>query len=296
MSALAMGRRVNPGLVSSEIPLGTGFSVAPCTEVGPLSDLPLTQEQFRVDDLGGGRGSWPLERDWRHLRENDGMNVLERAFASLRDYGVRRTAQSALSVIEDRVFELRYETDTLRTVDKEDLNPSSPNRFEAVYYAPTRGRAFKKLLEKFTVPRDSTFVDLGSGKGKVLMLAAQLGFRRIVGVDFSPELCRIAEQNVLKYGRRAPLRSEIKVVLSDVAEYAIQDDECVFFLANPFGPSVIQQLAKNMRASLDRVPRRIWIIYRHPLHRNILEAGLELVALGHDAYGPIESIFYSNQN
>jgi len=248
-----------------------------------------------VDDSGGGREPWPPQRDWRHLWENDGMNVLERAFASLRDYGVRRTMQSALSVIEDGVFELRYGTDTLRTVSLEDLNPSRGNRSEASHYAPTRGRAFRKLLEKFTVPRDSTFVDLGSGKGKVLMLAAQLGFRRIVGVDFSPELCRIAEQNVLKYRRRAPLHSEIKVVLSDVTEYAIQDDECVFFLANPFGPSVMQQLAKNIRTSLDRAARRIWIIYRHPLHRNILEAGLELVELGHDAYGPIESLFYSNQ-
>lgn len=224
------------------------------------------------------------------------MNAFDRAVGSLRTYGVRRTLESALSVVEDRVFELRYGTDTLRTVNKEALNPSSANQSEAEYSCPTRGRAFRRLLQKFAVPRDGTFVDLGAGKGKVLLLAARYGFKRVVGVEFSPELSRIAQQNAVKYGRHMPPGSVIQVVCLDVVDYAIQDDERVFFIFNPFGASVMQHVAKNIRASLDRAPRRIWIIYRQPNHKNVLEADLELVQLSHDMYGPIESLLYSNQS
>jgi len=225
------------------------------------------------------------------------INLLERAVGSIRQFGVRRTMQSALSIIEDQIFELRYGTDTLRTVNKEALNASSENQPEAEYYCPTRGRAFRKLLLKCAVPRDRTFVDLGAGKGKVLLLAARYGFKRVVGVEFSPELYRIAQENAKKYGQHLSSRSTINIVLSDVVNYPIQDDECVFFMFNPFGASVMRRIAKNISTSLDRTPRRIWIIYGHPTHRNVLEAAdLQLIELARYVYGPIAFFLYSNQD
>jgi SAM-dependent methyltransferase len=224
------------------------------------------------------------------------MSVFDRAVGSLREYGVRRTAQSALSVIEDRIFELRYGTEILGAVNREELNPSSANQSEAEYYVPTRSRAFRRLLREFAVPRDRTFVDLGAGKGMVLLLAARYGFTRTVGVEFSPGLCRIAKANVVKFRRHLPPRSEIEIVCSDVVDYTIEDDQCIFFMFNPFGASVMQQVVKNIRTSLERTPRKIWIIYMHPKHRGVLEAGLGAVEVARCTYGPIESVLYSRES
>jgi hypothetical protein len=47
--------------------------------------------------------------------------------------------------------------------------------------------------------QDFTFIDLGSGKGRVLLMAAAYGFKRIIGVEFMPELHRVAEENIRKY-------------------------------------------------------------------------------------------------
>src|ERR1700733_6367017 len=58
--------------------------------------------------------------------------------------------------------------------------------------------------------RRFSFVDVGSGKGRALLLAMDYPFREILGVELSPELDRIARANVARYtgGRpRGPVSS-----------------------------------------------------------------------------------------
>lgn len=61
---------------------------------------------------------------------------------------------------------------------------------------------FRALMASLSAPVDElTFVDLGAGKGRAMLLASELPFRRIVGVEFSPELCDVARRN-LRTNRR----------------------------------------------------------------------------------------------
>ena len=63
-------------------------------------------------------------------------------------------------------------------------------------YFPTRARHIKKILKTQIFPSKSVFVNIGSGKGRNLLIASQFNFKRVVGIEFSKEFCEIAKKNV----------------------------------------------------------------------------------------------------
>ena len=103
------------------------------------------------------------------------------------------------------------------------------------------------------------------------MIAAQFGFRKVVGIDFSEPLCRIALRNIEKFCGNRKLDSEVSIIHSDVVEYAIQKDETVFFLYDPFNAIVLAQLLRNIGQSLADHPREIHLIYNSPEYHGIME-------------------------
>ena len=113
----------------------------------------------------------------------------------------------------DRAFDAERQIDTAAWVRTPDLVTESPNRRFAVRYQPSSVEEFSGLMAKLDVDhREFVFVDYGSGKGKVLMLAADLPFKRIVGVEFSPPLERIARENIAMLGADA---ARIETVVMD---------------------------------------------------------------------------------
>lgn len=197
-------------------------------------------------------------------------NTIERLIQSLKNRGLARTIESGLSVLEDIIFDLRYRTDTVRRVSLDDLTVVGKTKDEANPYHPTRGRVFRKVMSQLSFPPDSVFVDFGSGKGKMLMLASRLGFKRVVGVEFSPELCAIAEKNI-KTWFKAYGQSEIQVVCCDAGDYPVQGNENIFFMFNPFGAAVMQLVIGNITSSLNRHPRKVWMVYGDPSERAVIE-------------------------
>jgi SAM-dependent methyltransferase len=126
-------------------------------------------------------------------------------------------------------------------------------------------------MRDLALPGGSVFVDFGCGKGRVLMMAARYGFRRVVGVDFSGELCRIARRNLEIFRRRAGGSVEFEVVESDAVAYRFRDDENVFYLFNPFDAVVLRQILERIDESRRRVPRPVWLIYYYPLCGEMIE-------------------------
>jgi len=186
-----------------------------------------------------------------------------RFMRSMREQGFRRTFQSALNICEDWLFDWRYGTDTVSRIYQADLEFDHPNKKSAHPYIPNRGRSFNKLMAAIALPRGGIFVDYGSGKGKILMLASRFGFRRVVGLEFSEELHRVALSNVKKYQARTGCQS-IEPVLGDASRYVLRDDENVLFFFNPFEQDVLDGCLGQIESSLARNPRHIWVIYFDP--------------------------------
>lgn len=199
------------------------------------------------------------------------MNPIVWARDSIKRRGLLRTSQIAGSTACDFLFDLRYGTDTRRWVDAEELDTDSENKAHAVHYQATKARPFLKLLRSLGLPKDSVFVDFGSGKGRVLLLAAFHGFKRVVGVEFSPQLCALARRNIAAFSKVAAVGSPIDVVEADATRFEIGADLNVFYLYNPFDPPVLSKVLDNLRRSVEATPRQLWLIYNTPKHHELIE-------------------------
>jgi SAM-dependent methyltransferase len=193
-----------------------------------------------------------------------------RTAESLRSRGTRATTQAVLAAVGDYTFDWRFGTDTRRSVSLSTLQINSDNRRHGVDYSATKPRVFAKFLARTPVDRSGTFVDLGCGKGRVLLLAAEHGFRRAVGVEFSPELCRVARSNIAAYCRRRRSATSFAVQESDVTRFSMRDDEAFFFLFNPFDLVVMKAVLDRLEASLRRAPRRAALLYYNPICAEIM--------------------------
>ncbi len=196
----------------------------------------------------------------KRLRARAVDSVFLRPLGSVREHGIRRTFQSVLSVCEDALFEMRYGLDTSAQVEQADLAVDSDNKQFAGRYQATRVRHFRVLMRQLSLPHQSAFVDFGSGMGRVLLLASQYDFKRIVGVEYSPELCTIARSNLAAFSAKTGLGGNIEIDQADAAEYKIEGDYNVFYINNSFDLPVFEKVLVNIRESLDQRSRRTWLI------------------------------------
>ncbi len=193
------------------------------------------------------------------------------AVESIRARGFGTTLKIVFNTIEDSLFDWRYGTETGRAVDSDQLDSALANREHAVRYKATKARPFVALLRHLDLPQGSTFVDVGSGKGRVLLLAAQHGFKRVMGVEFSAPLCEQARRNIEIFRARVQPLSPIEVVQADITRHEWRGDENVFFLYNPFDAVILAQFVERLKQSVAAHPRAVWLVYSAPLHAAVLE-------------------------
>jgi SAM-dependent methyltransferase len=99
-----------------------------------------------------------------------------------------------------------------------------------------------------------TFIDVGCGRGKALILAHEAGFQNLIGVEFSSALCRSAKRNLAKLEIPAAIHCQ------DATKFHFPDESCIVFFYNPFGADLMQQVLAN----IGNGPRRL--VYVTPLH------------------------------
>lgn len=207
---------------------------------------------------------------------------------SLRSRGVRGTIQRLRRLVAlrhaekrkaraDRRFDEERGVDTAAWVRVPDLDTESSNRTYAVRYQPSSVDEFALLMGKLHVHHhDFTFVDYGSGKGRVLMLAAAYPFKRIIGVEFAESLDRIAHRNIATLGADA---SRIQTIVADATSFEPPPDPLVLYFFNPFGVPVLRPVLERVRASLESDPRPAYIVITGPpeLSEVVAEVGFERV-------------------
>jgi predicted RNA methylase len=198
------------------------------------------------------------------------MKAITWAVNSVRGRGFVETMKVAASVVVDLSFDLRHGTSTMRRVNVQDFGAVGDKLAHSRNYVATKARPLWILLSSLDLPRNSGFVDLGAGKGRVLLIAAQYGFRNVVGVEFSPKLCEYARRNIQIFRERCRSATEIDIVQSDASTYPIQPDQNVFFMFNPFGAVVMTQVLANLCRSVETAPRGIWLIYNTPIHHDLI--------------------------
>jgi len=109
-----------------------------------------------------------------------------------------------------------------------------------------------------------TFLDMGSGKGRMLFVAAEYPFRKVVGVEFAEDLQEQALDNIKRYKHSRRRCAEIESVLADAAEVGFPEGNLVVYLFNPFGPEVMGRMLANLERSLEGRPRHVIVLMLWP--------------------------------
>jgi hypothetical protein len=176
----------------------------------------------------------------------------------------------------DESFDAQFGVDTSRAILPSDLCIVSNARKWGVHYAPTETGLFEKMMEYVRADlRDYTFVDLGSGKGSVLLRASEYPFRKIIGVEYSRSLVDIANTNIARYRSSTQRCCDIKCVCGDARDFTVPSEPIVLYLFNPFQGKVMDEVVKRLKESLRQRPRDLWLIYLVPWeHRKFKRTGL----------------------
>ncbi len=174
----------------------------------------------------------------------------------------------------DRSFDRRFMVDTAGTEEIEYLTAEAAlkqhgNRYEPV--KPSDLRALIGMLAPLET-RAFDFVDLGSGKGRALFVAAEFPFRRCVGVEFAKELHDVAVRNIGSYKSEARRCSDIRSVHADAAAFEFPLHPMVCFVNNPFGETLIAEMARRIDESARSAPRACFLVYLHANYPRSIDA------------------------
>lgn len=169
-------------------------------------------------------------------------------------------------------FDLKYGTETSGIIKPRSLDIPDEMVLHAIRYQTAIVEVFLDILTSLSISyEDYLFVDLGSGKGRALLLASQFPFKGVIGVELSANLHRIACQNIQVYRDELQQCHKVQSVCEDAGNYEIPDENIVFYLYNPFDEHVMRVVLSNIQGSIRRYPRDIYLAYLKPVYRDVFE-------------------------
>ncbi len=169
-------------------------------------------------------------------------------------------------------FDKEFGVETSGLLFAEDLPSGTRKDLNNNGYFGIAPSAFRQILHRLAMDFERfDFVDLGSGKGRALLIASEYPFRSITGVELSPRLHAISLANLAAF--TGPQRcKDVRSVRGDATEFAFPSGPLVVYLWNSFDGPVFTAVIAQLEASLAREPREIFILYVEPNLDSVLEA------------------------
>jgi SAM-dependent methyltransferase len=152
-------------------------------------------------------------------------------------------------------------------------------------YQPTDSALFHEMLaalrrEAGVDFRNFIFIDLGSGKGRTLLMASDYPFRRIVGVELLLALHLIARENLGKYRSESQKCLALESVCADATEFEFPAEPAVLYLFHPLPEAGLRRTIANLERSLCQHPRAVYVLYHNPLLEHVLSENAALKRIG----------------
>jgi SAM-dependent methyltransferase len=185
--------------------------------------------------------------------------------------------ESVRSYIEERAeaFDARFGTDTAAPFFGRDHKPG------AYFYVATTASLVYEILSSLALQPDMfAFVDMGSGKGRALLVASEFAFAKIVGIELSPHLHRIAKENIKRYSPASQQCTAFELHCMNVVDYDYGPKPVVLFLFDPFGRETLRSVVANLEASLREKPRDAYVVYIYPQFEDVLQGSHVLRKVG----------------
>lgn len=199
-------------------------------------------------------------------------------FGAARQYGAAAidllrdlTPERRRSRYGDIDFDFDYDVDTTWA----NVPPRTRIRelLSGAQYQASEPELFHRILNNMPDSLEHfTFVDLGSGKGRTLLMASDYPFRRIIGVELLCELSEIAQENIARYRSERQKCFNLDSICADARVFNFPDDPLVVYLFNPFSDYILQTVLQRLRISFEAVPREMYVIYHNLVHEHVFRA------------------------
>jgi SAM-dependent methyltransferase len=210
------------------------------------------------------------------------VDFFQRLFRSIRNRGIGGTlgrvvrnppakSQKELMLPQPHPFDLLHGTDTSAYISGANLSAVSLLGLYITAYAGIPPSALTRALSELSIQHeDFTFVNIGCGKGRALMVAAQFSFRYLLGVEIASELCDIAEANI---ATNPDWKSRITVLNHDATNVTYPDGPIFLYLYNPFLAPVLRRALHNLERQLRHSPRPAYLFYvMNPRFTEVLDS------------------------
>lgn len=138
-------------------------------------------------------------------------------------------------------------------------------------YQPSDPALFHEMMSKLQIDFPQfVFIDIGSGKGRALLMAADYPFQRVIGIELLPELHHIAQKNIAKYKSQSQKCFAIESLCADARDLIFPSEPLVLYLFNPLPKTGLVSLLSNLERSLREQPRPVLVLYQNALLEHVL--------------------------
>jgi SAM-dependent methyltransferase len=216
---------------------------------------------------------------WREQPEYDGARLRLRRLADiLREFIRDSMPDRKRQHFGDAEYDWEFRVDTTSA------NVGWRARFIGLLnssYQPIEPEIFREMMDRVAIDfTQFTFVDIGSGKGRALLLASEFPFRRLIGIELLPELNRIAQENIRKFSTTGEDPPPTESICGDATEFEFPHEPLVVFLFHPLTEAGFRKVLANLEVSLRQVPREAYIVYANPIFEMILAAVNKIKKVG----------------
>jgi SAM-dependent methyltransferase len=170
-------------------------------------------------------------------------------------------------------FDQMHGVDTSGLVPAKHLITGHVNDEHVTAYYGVAPSILRTLIDRWreTIPlypiSRYTFIDIGAGKGRGLLVASEYRFRKVIGIELNPEMTSIARQNVAHWistheaDFTAPHLAPIEVIEQDALDYDLPATPTLLFLFHPFEAPVLKQLLRRIETQFAKRPGTLDLLY-----------------------------------
>jgi len=190
------------------------------------------------------------------------ISSLKIFFNSIKKRGLINTFQF---VFYEYLFDIVHNVDTKGYMDLDNMQTVSDKQY-ATKYQGSNYFILNKFFKKYKKDVDnSTIIDFGSGKGRILIMAMKYNVKKCIGVEFAKELITTSKLNIDKYKQNNNIKTEVELIFDSALNYEFNEKENILFFYNPFNETILGPiLDKVLKLKTDPM-----IVYINPLHKEL---------------------------
>lgn len=200
----------------------------------------------------------------RFLGSHSFASAFQRLAALIRGLGIVQTFALLLGTLDDKYlkcFDRRYRVKTSAFILLNTTSFDAKRLKDATQYGPTNAWAVRKILKRLNLSHELRFCDLGSGLGRICILAAEYGFAKTTGVELAAEFCEVARHNLLTCRPPSGKLAPVEILQMDALDYCERSEDDVFFMFRPFSGEFLRQVLDRIAARAQAREKILTIIY-----------------------------------